>query len=211
MTAKSPVQGHARLLLETPFNSMVGEFSNWTMSDFIRQLEARKSKGRVLSFIRGLRLSAQLIYAIRGVLVGSDLTANWGHLLGEDGMLCSPECDIIIHKIGGQIGRWNGNKDPVMDFRFISMAHAIVVISCKSQVKSIDREYPKLIKKYAKKVWLFGECCGPRSTKSLSQKAKLAGYEHFWHLYTWSPKTEADYNKEGWIDFVSKVQKLKEL
>ena len=85
MTVNSAVQGHARLLLETRFNSMVHEFSNWTMSDFIRQLESRKSKGRVFSFIRGLRLSAHLIYAIRDRLIGSDLTANWGHLLDNDG------------------------------------------------------------------------------------------------------------------------------
>ena len=208
MTVNLSVQGHTRLLLETPFNKMVAEFSNWTMSDFIRQLESRKSKGRVLSFIRGLRLSAHLIYAIRDLLIGSDLTANWGHLIDDDNKFCSPECDIIIHKISGQISRWNGNQNPVMDFRFISMAQAIVVISCKSQVKSIDEEYPKSIKKYTKKVWLFGECCGPRSAKGLAEKAKKAGYEKFWHLYTWSPKTKADYNNEGWIDFVNEVKKL---
>lgn len=208
MTVNSPVKGHSRLLREEPFNKMVLDFSNWTMSDFIRQLESRKSKGRVLSFIRGLRLSSHLIYAIRDILVGSNLTANWGHLLDKEGILCSPECDIIIHRTDGQISRWNGNEKPVMDFRFISMEHAIVVVSCKSQVKSIDKEYPKSIKKYAKKVWLFGECCGPRSAKALAKKAKKAGYEKFWHLYTWAPKTKADYNKAGWHDFVDEVKKL---
>ncbi len=211
MTVSLPVRGHGRLLLEKHFNTMKSEFSNWTMSDFIRQLESRKSKGRVLSFVRGLRLSAHLIYAIRDLLVGSDLTANWGHLLDKEGVFCSPECDIIIHKTDGQIGQWNGNKEPVMDFRFISMAQAIVVISCKSQVKSIDKKYPKSIKKYVKKVWLFGECCGPKSAKALTEKAKKVGYEKFWYLYTWSPKTEPDYNNDGWFDFVKEVKKLQNL
>lgn len=80
MTSNAPGQME-KILHEGRFMQMFGEFTNWRMDVFIRQMEADKRKGRVLPFVRGLRLSAQLIYVIRVILTGSDLTANWGHLL----------------------------------------------------------------------------------------------------------------------------------
>jgi len=204
-------QGHSRTLLESRFRSMTHDFTFWRMDDFIRRLEATKSKGRILPFIRGLRLSAHLIYAIRELLEGTDLTANWGHLLDERGILCSPECDIIIHRKDGQVSRWNGNEKPVMDFRFISMEGSLAVVSCKSRLIKIDKSYAKLMKKFVKRVWLFAECCGPRSSKSLEESAKKAGYQKFWYLYTWSPKSMPKFNTDGWFNFVSEVKKLKNL
>ena len=209
MTVRNSPVTHGELLLCERFEAMVGEFRSWRICDFIRQLEALRSKGRILPFVRGLRLSAQLVYAIRELLEGTELTANWGHLLDKDHKFCSPECDVIIHKKTGHIRKWNGTEQPVMDFRFISAKDTIVVISCKSFVRSIDTEYVEEINHYINRVWLFGECCGPKSHKKLQEKARSAGYEHFWYLYTWSPKTEEIFNRVGWNDFVKKVQELK--
>lgn len=211
MTTNTSAMGHGELLQRERFESMVGEFRSWRISDFIRQLEASRRKGRVLPFVRGLRLSAQLVYAIRELLVGSELTAGWGHLLDEDQRFCSPECDVIIYKKVGQLRQWNDTREPVMDFRFVLMTEAVVVISCKSRIRAsdIDVEYAREVKKYVDRVWLFGECCGPRSAGSIAEKALSAGYAHFWHLYTWSPKTEEKLNHTGWQNFVHEVLALK--
>ena len=208
MPSNLTTQGHSRLLLESRFRSMTADFSFWRMDDFIRRLDATKSKGRILPFVRGLRLSAHLIYAIRELLEGTNLTASWGHLLDEEGIFCSPECDIIIHRKDGQLCRWNGNEKPVMDFRFISMKSSLAVVSCKSRLIQIDKTYAKLMRKFVNRVWLFAECCGPRSFKSLEGKAKKAGYQKFWYLYTWSPKMSPNFNDDGWCNFVREVKKL---
>jgi len=205
----SSTDGHKILLQSERFEQMASEFRSWRMSTFIRQLEKSRKKGKILPFVRGLRLSAHLIYATRELLEGTNMTANWGHLLDNDGNFCSPECDVIIHK-NGHIRQWNDTGKPVMDFRFVSMNNALVVISCKSRVRSIDEEYPREMNVYVGRIWLFGECCGPRSGKSLAKKAEKAGYEKFWYLYTWSPKTEATFNRGGWSNFVDEVQKLKD-
>jgi len=216
MTRGTSGSSHGEILLRERFEHMAAEFKSWRMSDFIRQLEASKGKGRVLPFIRGLRLSAQLVYAIRELLIGSGLTATWGHLLDEKWKFCSPECDVIIYKERGQLRQWNGTREPVMDFRFVLMTEAVVVISCKSKIRStdLDEKYSREIKKYVDRVWLFAECCGPRSPNRVMEKALQAGYEHFWYLYTWAPKREEifdrDFNREGWNDFIKEVQKLKD-
>lgn len=212
MTIQALADSHGELLLRERFEHMAAEFRSWRICDFIRQLEASKGKGRVLPFVRGLRLSAQLIYAIRELLVGSGLTASWGHLLDEEQKFCSPECDVIIHKEAGRLRRWNGNIEPVMDFRFVLRTEAVVVVSCKSLIRSgdVDGEYAPEVQKYVDRVWLFGECCGPRSAGSIKEKALSVGYEHFWYLYTWSPKTDEKFNRTGWQNFVQEVLALKD-
>ena len=211
MTIEASAVSHGELLLRERFESMAAEFRSWRISDFIRQLEASRKKGRILGFVRGLRLSAQLIYAIRELLIGSGLTASWGHLLDKEQKFCSPECDVIIHKEAGRLRQWNGNIEPVMDFRFVLMTEAVVVVSCKSLIRSadVDGEYAQEMQRYVDRVWLFGECCGPRSAESIAEKALSAGYEHFWYLYTWSPKTEEKLNRTGWQNFVHEVLALK--
>ena len=65
MKAK-PSTGHIkRLLYRERFMEMFSTFHDWRVDSFIRDMEAKKQKGRVLAFVRGLRLSALLIYAIR--------------------------------------------------------------------------------------------------------------------------------------------------
>jgi hypothetical protein len=202
-----PIGNMGRLLYEERFISMFADFSHWRVDSFWRQMEAEKRKGRVLPFVRGLRLSSQLVYTVRELLSGTGLTANWGHLLDSDENLCSCECDVIIHK-EGHIRQWNGG---IMDFRFIKQEQAIAVISCKSFLRKsdIDKEYCRDMINYVDKVWLFAECCGPKSVKGISKKAKELGYEKFWHLYTWSKQTDPEPNRTGWIDFVKEVEKLK--
>ena len=210
MNAKSSTGHIKRLLYEERLMEMFSTFQSWRMDSFIRDMEAKKQKGRILPFVRGLRLSALLIYAIREMLEGTDLTANWGHLIDDEGHYCSCECDVIIHQGGGLVRRWNGTNEPVMDFRFIEQERAVAVISCKSYQRSgdIDREYCTLMEPFVKKVWLFVECCGPRSTESIRIKSLEFGYEEFWYLYTWSKQTDPQPNREGWIRFVEEVKKL---
>ena len=200
-----------QLLCEAPFRTMYAEFMQWRIDPFIRQQEASRAKGRILPFVRGLRLSAHLIYAIRQILTGTGLTANWGHLVDQSRTLCSCECDVIIHR-EGQIARWNGTDNQIMDFRFVEQQKAVLVISCKSYLTSshIDSEYYNSIKPFVDKLWLFAECCGPRSVDSICNKALKLGYEKFWPLYTWSRQRCPEPNRAGWNDFVRKVEKLKQ-
>lgn len=180
------------------------------MDGFIRQMEAQQRRGRVLPFVRGLRLSALLIYEIRRMLQGTHLSANWGHLVDEDGRLCSCECDVIIHGNDGCIEQWDGTSSPIMDFCFVAQQSAVLVISCKSYVRpaKIDREYCQLMRPFVDRVWLFAECCGPLSAQSVRDRAVALGYEEFWFLYKWSKQSDPDPNIEGWSDFVSSVHEL---
>lgn len=199
-----------RLLYESHYNGLVGDFSTWRVDDFMRQMEATKSRGRILPFVRGLRLSAHLIYTIREILSVTDFTASWGHLLDEEQNFCSAECDIIIHHKGHHT-RWNGTSEPIMDFKFIEQERAVAVISCKSFLKSshIDREYCKLMKPFVRRIWLFAECCGPKSVENIRNKANKSGYEKFWHLYTWSKKDGLKRNPVEWNNFVKAVRNIK--
>jgi hypothetical protein len=186
------------------------DFAHWRIDDFVRQMERARRRGRILPFVRGLRLSARLIYVIREFLTGTRLTANWGHLVDETGTFCSCECDVIIHRRDAHVRQWNGTSDPVMDFRFIESQGAVTVISCKSYLKSgdVDTGYCKLVEPFVRRVWLFAECCGPRSAESIRRKALEAGYEQFWYLYLWSRGTSPVPNKDGWATFVDEVKSL---
>lgn len=200
-----------KLLYEGSFYKMYSDLMYWRIDPFIRELESKKQKGRIFPFARGLRFSAHLIYAIRKILSGTELTANWGQLLDKTGTYCSCESDVIIHK-EGHIEQWNGHGESIMDFRFIEEEKAVVVISCKSYLRTsdIDRDYCGLMKPFVRKIWLFSECCGPQSVENIQKKALAFGYEKFWHLYTWSKQKDCDPNKDGWNSFVEEVKKLKE-
>lgn len=209
MKSKSQIGKTTRLLYEEPFNRMFAGFMEWRIDPFIRQLETTKEEGRILPFVRGLRLSAQLIYIIRDILSGSNLTASWGHIMDEPGNYCSKECDVIIHQ-KGYITRWNGAEHPVMDFRFIDQKKVKAVISCKSYIKRsiIDAHYCKMLKKYTKHILLFAECCAHRSITSINKHALETGYKRFWHLYTWSKKKAPEPNNLGWVNFVDHITKI---
>lgn len=209
MSAHPPVGPMVRVLREASFRRLFAELTTYRMDTHLRQMEADRRRGRILAFVRGLHFSSLLIYEIRDILAGTALTANWGHLIDDTGALCSKECDVIIHR-RGQYSRWDGNTTPVMDFRFVPQERAVAVVSCKSRVRSgdIDREYCELMRPFVPRVWLFAECCGPRSADSVRGTALESGYEEFWFVYTWSPQSVPQPNSEGWNEFVGKVLAL---
>ena len=209
MCSNMRIRSFSDQLIVEKFSSVVGELSSWRLSDYFKLLKLAKPSGQVLPFGRGLRFSVRLIYLIREFLTHG-LYADWGHLISEDGKLCSRECDIIIHK-GDSKGRWNGYEKPVMDFKFINCESALLVISCKSSINvgKIDKKYCSQISNFIKRIWLFAECCGPYSIERISNKAKEHGYEKFWHLYIWmKSKDEIVNNTNGWIDFINEIKKL---
>jgi hypothetical protein len=200
----------ARLDLE-PFEQLCGELVGWRIDPVIRMMEKERAEGRVLAFVRGLRLSARLIYATRDVLSRTDLEADWGHMVDDDGVKCSPECDVIIHHRGYR-RRWNGTSEPVMDFKFVDCTDAVAVISCKSYLKSVGKDYEdyaRKVRKYVKGIWLFAECCPPNAVDRLRDKAREAGYGKFWYLYTWDGESPIVANRKAWLDFLESVDALR--
>jgi len=142
-----------------------------------------KYEGDILGFVKGLRLSARVIYYLRERLAHTNHEVSWGHLVDSNEQSCSPECDIIIHK-KGHIRKWNGGERPVMEFKFVRAEDALTVVSCKSLVNSIDKDYPKDLKKYGvNNVVLFGECCSKSRFKTLRDKARQLGYKDLFVLY----------------------------
>ena len=140
-------------------------------------------EGNILGFVRGLRLSAGVIYFLRERLSTMDFDITWGHLLDNDQDSCSPECDVIIHD-KGHVAKWNGTDDPVMVFKFVLASSARAVVSCKSKLTSVDKDYPKALKKYGvTDVFLFAECCDEADYPKLLKAAKKAGYRGLWCLY----------------------------
>lgn len=204
-------KSYKNIFLQSDLNKIISDFKDLRIDAYYRWLEAKRKKGRILPFVRGLKLSASLIYNIRTALSGTELTANWGHILNDDSSLCSPECDVIIHKKCPTI-RWNGTSQPVMDFHFVDVENVKAVISCKSYlIKSqIDKTYPKSLTKYTKNTWLFAECCNPEKIDEIRVESKKHGYKNFWYLYTWDKKTNkvGDADIEEWKKFHSELQNL---
>jgi len=190
-----------------PYHKICADLWQWRMDDFIREME----EGKILGFVRGLHFSTQLIYAIRELITQqTSLKVDWGHLLDKSKKHCSRECDIIIHN--GARNRWNGHEKPIMDFKFVEQENAVVVISCKSYLRSgcVDKQYVTCMEPFVKRVWLIAECCEPGHIKGIKRQAQDAGYENFWFMYKWSRKKGGRENNEaGWLDFVKKLRKLK--
>jgi hypothetical protein len=165
--------------------------------------------GDILGFVRGLRLSARLIYFLREQISHTDCEVDWGHLVDDACASCSPECDVIVHK-RGHLRRWNGGDRPIMDFRFIRVTHARAVVSCKSVLTSIDRKYPATLKKFGvKRVFLFAECCRHNDLARLRKTAKKAGYAGVFCLYlteTGNPRIKrSDRDYRAFTDAVIKI------
>jgi hypothetical protein len=204
--SRSKRQGVAATLRIAEFNRLCGEMQTWRISDDLRVLQAAKGSALVLPFVKGLRLSAQLIYMLREELSGTNLKVDWGHLLDDKDESCSPECDIIIHK--GHVREWDGNKQPVMDFKFVRQDSAVAVISCKSYAKDkdVDAGYVQKLQPYVKHVFLFAECCAPDKVDSLRKRAKKAGYAGFGYLYTFDEgRGEGLTDPKRWLSFLDAV------
>lgn len=200
--------------LKEKYQTLVTKLTSYRLDPYIRMLDAsqQKNPGKIFPFARGLRFSALLIYTIRKYLKHSYLTASWGQIVNDDGLYLSNECDIIIHVKQNDEERWNGDESGnIMDFRFINESDVKVVISCKSYLTSsdIEVEYFDNLKKFVPRIWLFTECCGPRSAASIAKNAINAGYEHFFHLYTWSKTTDKTTQKfPEWKDFISAIKAI---
>jgi len=168
-------------------------------------------EGSILSFVKGLRISARLIYFLRNCLSEEDCEVSWGHILNASGQSCSPECDVIIHK-KGHVKRWNGsgNSDCVMDFKFIRAKKVTAVISCKSIVADIDDDYPSQLKSYGvSKVYLFGECCSQSNYSNLRKKAKSAGYVDLFCAYFIDTKNDSPIRDDNHhYDFYDSIRTL---
>lgn len=170
-TTRFRKRGVAETFRVAGFQALFGELKTWRVSDDLKMLESAKGSALILPFVKGLRLSAQLIYMLRRELKQWGLEVDWGHLLDDEDQSCSPECDIIIHYKGND-GEWNGSDDPVMNFKFVKQSRAVAVISCKSFAKGVDAEYVPKLRPYVKHVFLFAECCAPNKVASLRKKQK---------------------------------------
>jgi len=176
------------------------------------QAKGKGSKlGEVLAFVRGLRLSARLVYILRNRLTDYDVSVHWGHVQDGNRGICSPECDIIIHQ-GGEAARWNGSTDQdcVMDFRFIKAPHVLAVISCKSKTDGIDPDFARVLKKKfkVKHVYIFAESIKATAKKRLSKEARSYGYKGFWYLYEFRKLDERAVNRDVYMDFLKKLRNV---
>jgi hypothetical protein len=186
-------------------HALSGELQAWRSAVDLRALEASRGSALVLPFVRGLRLSARLVYVLRKDLSWSGLEVDWGHLLDDRGASCSPECDIIIHRTG-LVERWDGDSQAVMDFKFVQRKLAVAVVSCKSLVDAIDRDYVRKLRPYVGHIFLFAECCAPTRVTSLKRRAREAGYAGFGYLYTFDEATSECVNdQKAWLAFLDAV------
>jgi hypothetical protein len=167
-----------------------------------------KYEGDILGFVKGLRLSAGVIYFLRERLSSMDLEINWGHLLDQAEDSCSPECDVIVHT-KGHVRKWNGSEKPIMDFKFVHAAKVRAVVSCKSRLTAIDKSYPKALKKYGvKNIFLFAESCEETQLPRLRKTARRAGYRGLWCLYqTQKPGSSFKTDEKMLIGFGDAVNK----
>jgi hypothetical protein len=172
--------------------------------------ESGRYEGDILGFVKGLRLSARVVYFLREYLSVTDLEVSWGHVLNEEEQSCSPECDIIIHS-KGHIRNWNGGSNPIMNFKFVHAEAVRAVVSCKSQLDSIDSKYPKALMKFGiDQVFLFAESCRHDRLIALRAAAKKGGYSGLWCLYTTETGAEDPFIKADeamYIEFGKAIRK----
>src|SRR5260370_15507569 len=95
-------EGYFKSFQKEKYDTIKAQLLSYRLSPFIRDKESQEgpNKGLIFPFARGLRFSALLIYSIRESLSSSTLEVNWGQIVDYDGLACSGECDIIIHKKG---------------------------------------------------------------------------------------------------------------
>ena len=201
----------ANCLATEDFVGLSEKLVKWRLDPIIKLMDTNRTKGRILGFVKGLRLSAQIAYLIRTIVSSEDVEVNWGHLIDDDGNSCSPECDIIIHR-QGHFQKWNGTEKPIMDFKFIESKNALAVISCKSWAKSIDKEYCKDFIKYnLKNIFLFAEGCNPSSIDRLKEQAVAAGYKDFFYLHTIDKSGVIERDTNVYLEFIQAMKNVSRL
>jgi len=195
-------------LANEPLTELKAQLQSLKSARPLVKREDGRYEGDILGFVKGLRLSAGLIHFLDERLEGVGVEVSWGHLLDDKKDSCSPECDVIIHSRGAW-RRWNGRRKSIMEFKFIEVAKVRAVVSCKSQLSSIDKRYAKDLKKFGvNKVFLFAECCSAGRFVKLSQDAKKAGYCGLCCLYfTGAGGAFQEVDPKMWMDFANLVSK----
>lgn len=194
----------AQALALGPFEGLIAELASYKQG---QTGSADGAQCSVLPFVRGLRLSAKLIYEMRQRLNGCGLKVNWGHLVDEQRNILSKECDIIVHR--GSFRNWNGSAKPVMDFHFVMATKAVAVVSCKTTIASVDAPYAKNIRGFVRNVCLFGECCSKKDIARLAKQARSAGYARMWFLYAQEDDGDRIVAYDKILDFLSFLDGLK--
>lgn len=202
-TAKAKVTFGGSLAVEQLI-SLTAELQKLRHHPPLTRRERGRYEGDILGFVKGLRLSARVIYFLREYLSETDLEVSWGHVLNQEEQSCSPECDIVIHA-KGHIRNWNGSSNPIMNFKFVQAEAVQAVVSCKSQLDAVDSDYPKALKKFGiDKVFLFAESCRQSRLAALRAAARKAGYSGLWCLYTTEAGEEDPFIKADeamYVDF----------
>ena len=81
-------KGRMELRLRTePFLGLTEELVQWRLDPIIRLMETTKDRGRILGFVKGLRLSARILYILRTIVSSQKLEVSWGHLVDDEGIL----------------------------------------------------------------------------------------------------------------------------
>lgn len=200
--------GHGAVLRFERFQGLVAELRSFRLDDVLREMEKYKERGRILGFVRGLRLSARLISILREALADTGVDVSWGHLLDAEERSCSPECDVILHR-GGVVRTWNGERNSIMEFKFVSCRNAVAVVSCKSLLTEVDTEYCQQMREYVRDVFLFAECCRPKDLKRLHDNATRAGYSGLWYLYALEEgASEHVVDQRLWRSLLDALQKV---
>jgi hypothetical protein len=191
---------------------ILGDFES--LSAELKQMRSACVSQAILGFVRGLRLSARIIYFLRKYLSDLSLEVDWGHLVDVDENYISRECDIVIHK-AGIYQEWDGFQNPIMHFRFIKCDKTVAVVSCKSFISSasqIDTNYCTYMQPYVKNVFLFAECCPARSLPFIRKKLSQAGYAGFGYLYLFNQVTgESENDPPVWESFLRSIREKCEL
>jgi hypothetical protein len=102
--AKAPSKAKGRLgigLSNAPLTALAAELLSYRDAPPLTKRSDGKYEGDILGFVKGLRLSAGIIYFFNQKLSSHpELEVSWGHLLDEKQLSCSRECDVIIHSRG---------------------------------------------------------------------------------------------------------------
>jgi len=168
-----------------------------------------KYQGHILGFVKGLRISAKLIYFIRKCLSTAGCSVSWGHIVDASGQACSPECDVIIHA-PGHLDKWNEGAAPIMEFVFVEALYVKGVVSCKSHLTSIDEEYPKRLLEFGiQNVLLFAESCSLSNYENLKAQAVQSGYCGLWCAYfTTGDPDKVIIDEEHHVEFWTALREL---
>lgn len=183
MAQTTPAPNRYRHLATRELSQLANELQNLKDYAPLMSTGGGKYEGHILAFVKGLRISARLIYFLRKCLSTERLQVSWGHIIDVENGACSPECDVIIHS-PGHYDKWNDGDRPIMEFLFVEAKHVKSVVSCKSVLASIDVEYPKQLSAIGvNNVILFAECCSRTNYENLKRQAIAAGYSGVWCSY----------------------------